>query len=92
MYYANKIEIHIKNNISLQPCTHSHKMLHKTKEMLHEKIWMLPHAPWYKNVHIYEFFLEIMNAYGLLVSTWEEEDVLYPSPLPFLLLPPPPPP
>jgi hypothetical protein len=35
MYYANKIEIHLLKIIGIQPCIHSHKMLHKTKKMLH---------------------------------------------------------
>jgi len=52
MYYANKIEIHRFKTIGIQPCIHSHKMLHKTKKNVALKKWVLPLAPWYKNVQI----------------------------------------
>ncbi len=81
MYYAFFFEIHIKNIIGIEPCIHSQKMLRKTKKKLHEKIWMLPHAPWYKNM-CKKKPMEIMNVYGLLVSAWEEEDLPYLSPPP----------
>jgi hypothetical protein len=48
MYYANKIEIHLLKIIGI----HSHKMLHKTKQNVALKKWVLPLAPWYKNVQI----------------------------------------
>jgi hypothetical protein len=49
MYYANKIEIHLLKIIGI----HLHKMLHKIIIInVALKKWMLPLAPWYKNVQI----------------------------------------
>jgi hypothetical protein len=68
LYYANKIEIHIKKIIGIQPCRHSHKMFHKTKDILHEKIWVLPYAPWCIVVQMEKKNLtKMVNVYGLLV-------------------------
>jgi hypothetical protein len=65
MYYANKIEIHIKNMIGIQPCIHSHKMLHKKKKMLHEGCYPMHHGT--KICMCKKKPMEIMNVYGLLV-------------------------
>jgi hypothetical protein len=60
-------------------------MLHKTKKMLHEKIWLSPHAPWYKNTQVQKKLTKVMNLLQALSFNKggrrkEEEEIPSPSP------------
>lgn len=57
-------------------------MLDKTLE----KIWVLPHASWYKNVQVQKKLSKMMNVYKLIVSIREEEEITYPSPPPTTII------
>jgi hypothetical protein len=40
-------------------------MLNKTKNLLHEQIWVPPCAPCYKNVQVQKKLIKIVNVYSL---------------------------
>jgi hypothetical protein len=42
--------------------------------MLHKKIWVLPCAPWYKNVQVKKK-VKMVSVYGLSIVLREEEEI-----------------